>query len=284
MTFFNSDDFGITLTQAEHILQCRENGRLTGISAMPNAPLLEQAMAMVGDDPAFNVAVHLNVTEGLCLSAPEDVPLLAGPDGRFRQSFFQLLVLSLGPERRQLRQQLIHEFTLQMRRVLPLTGGRPIRLDGHQHIQMIPGVLAAIRDMARQSNYELTYIRWPREPLWPFLRHVSLWRYYRPVNLVKNLVLNLLALPSGRILRQMGLKQNMAMGLMLSGHMAYEPVRRLLPELERIAARRGVDLEVVIHPGWGVAPGQGLDVPGGHLEAFQLSPGRKEEYDCLMKL
>lgn len=284
MTLFNSDDYGITLVQAEHILQCRRAGRLTGISAMPNSPHLEEAMALVDDDPSLHVAVHLNVTEGLCLSAPEDVPLLAGPDGRFRQSFFRLLILSLGPGRRELQRQLAHEFSLQLRRVLPLTGNRPIRLDGHQHIQMIPAVLAAIRDTTRANGWDVTYIRWVREPLWPFLRRPSLWRYYRPVNILKNIVLNLLALPSGRIARDMGLARNMAMGLVLSGNMAYEPVHRLLPELERIAARRGMDLEVVIHPGWGIGPGQGLDVPGGPFEAFYLSPGRKAEYDCLMKL
>ena len=284
MTLFNSDDYGITMTQAEHILDCRREGRLTGVSAMPNSPVLEQAMALLADDPQLYVAVHLNVTEGLCLSPPEQVPLLAGPDGRFRQSFFRLFILSLGRSRRALQEQLAREFACQIRRVLPLMGGRPLRLDGHQHIQMIPAVMEAIRDTVRENGWTVTYVRWAREPLWPFLRHPGLWRYYRPVNIVKNVVLNVLALRSGRIMDQMGLKRNMAMGLVLSGNMAYEPVHRLLPELERIAARRGRELEVMIHPGWGIGSGEGLDVPGGPFEAFYLSPGRRNEYDCLRRL
>lgn len=283
MTLFNADDYGITIPQAEHILDCRKNGRLTGVSAMPNSPHLEAAMALLEDDPDLLVAVHLNVTEGLCLSDPADVPLLAGPDGRFRESFSRLLIQSV-THPRALRAQLIREFTLQIRRALPLMGDRPLRLDGHQHIQMLPAVLAAIRDTARQNGWTVSYIRWAREPIGPYLRHRELRRYYSFINLIKNAVLNLLSIPGWHIMKDMGLAKNAIMGLMLSGDMEYEPVSALLPDMERAAARRGADLELVMHPGWGVGPGQGLDKPGGIFEQFYLSPGRKAEYDCLHKL
>ncbi len=284
MTLINADDYGITLSQAEHILDCRREGRLTGVSAMPNSPALERAMGLLADDGALTVAVHLNATEGLCLSPPEEVPLLAGPDGRFRQSFFRLFALSLGPKRRALQEQLAREFARQIRRTLPLLGDRPLRLDGHQHIQMIPVVLEAIRDAVRENGWTVTYIRWAREPLLPYLRRPSVWRYSRPVNVVKNLTLNALALRSGRVMDEMGLKRNMVMGLVLSGNMAYEPVHRLLPDMERAAAKKGCTLELVMHPGWGVGPDEELDVPGGRFEAFYLSPGRRAEYDCLRRL
>lgn len=283
MTLFNADDYGVTLPQSEHILDCRKNGCLTGVSVMANSPCLEAAMALLAEDPALRVAVHLNVTEGLCLSDPAEVPLLAGPDGRFRESFARLLVQSV-THPRALRQQLIREFTLQIQRVLPLLGDRPLRLDGHQHVHMVPAVLAAVRDTVCQSGWTAAYIRWAREPLLPYLRHRELWKYYSFSNLAKNAALNLLALPGGRIMDEMGLAKNAVMGLMLSGNMAYEPVKALLPDMERAAARRGADLELVMHPGWGVGPGEGLDVPGGIFERFALSPGRKAEYDCLHKL
>lgn len=283
MTLFNADDYGITLPQSEHILECRREGRLTGVSVMPNSPCLAEAMALLTDDQDLLVAVHLNATEGLCLSEPAEVPLLAGPDGRFHQSFSRLCIQGLTMHKT-LQAQLTHEFALQIRRVLPLLGDRPLRLDGHQHIQMIPVVMAAIRDAVRQVGKPVSYIRWAREPLGPYLRHRELRRYYSPVNLLKNLVLNLLALPSRHILRQMGLPANAIMGLCLSGEMEYEPVKALLPDMERAAAKKGMDLELVMHPGWGIGPGEGLDVPGGIFEKFALSPGRKAEYDCLKRL
>ncbi len=283
MTLFNADDFGITLPQSEHILDCRREGVLTGVSVMPNSPHLEQAMALLEGDGTLHVAVHLNLTEGKCLSAPEDVPLLAGPDGRFRQSFFGLFVQTL-LHPRAMGAQMAREFSAQLDRTAPLLGDRPLRLDGHQHIQMIPGVMAAIQAVLAGRGVKAAYIRFSREPLGPYLRHRELWREYRPVNILKNLVLNGFALWDGRYMRRMGLEKNMVMGLVLSGGLEHRLVRALLPDMERAAAKRGAELELVMHPGWGVGPGEGLDVPGGPFEAFYLSPGRKREYDCLRAL
>lgn len=284
MTLFNADDYGVTPDQCRHILDCRAEGCLTGVSVMPNAPFLPKAMAMLGDDPALRVAVHLNVTEGKCLSKPEDVPLLAGPDGRFRLSFFKLFALSLGPKRDALKAQLTRELTAQIEGVRPFLEDRPLRLDGHQHIQMVPVVMETVRDIVKAWNYPVEYIRFSREPLGPYLKKPGLWRFYGPVNILKNLVLNVFAWRDGAYMRDMDLDRGMVMGLVLSGNMEYRLVSRLLPAFEKAAARRGCDLELVTHPGWGIGPGQGLDVPGGPFEAFGLSPGRKKEYDCLRQL
>jgi predicted glycoside hydrolase/deacetylase ChbG (UPF0249 family) len=284
MTRFNADDYGITLAQAEHICDCRTNGCLTGVSAMPNAPALPQAMSRIDHDQALTVAVHLNMTEGLCLSPPEDIPLLAQSDGRFYPSFFRLFALSLTHRRGALREQLKQEIKAQIQRVRPLLGDRPLRLDGHQHIQMIPIVMGAIREVVEENDYPVVYIRYSQEPLAPYLRHPSLWRDYKPVNLVKNLVLNVFSLWDRRHMSAMGLSRNIIMGLVISGNLEYRLVSVLLPDFQRIAQRRGVDVELVMHPGWGIASGEGLDVPGGIFEAFYADAGRKREYDCLKKL
>lgn len=283
MTLFNADDYGITPEQSAHIRECRA-GRLTGVSAMPNSPYLPDAMAAIDSDPSLRVAVHLNLTEGLCLSDPTDVPLLADGSGRFYPSFGRLLLLSLTPRRTALIAQIEREFAAQIERVTSLSSGRPLRLDGHQHIQMIPAVAAAIANLVTSRGLPVEYMRWTREPLWPYVRHISLWRDFKIVNVVKNIVLNGLALFSAKHMRRMGLRCNLAMGLVISGDLELRLVRALLPEMERIARRQGKDLELVMHPGWGIRPGEGLDVPGGIFEKFYLDPGRKKEYDCLREL
>ena len=284
MTLFNADDYGITAEQSEHIRECRRDGRLTGVSAMPNSPYLPEAMAAIETDRTLHVAVHLNLTEGLCLSDPAEVPLLADSSGRFYPSFGRLLFLSLTPRRDALIKQMRREFSAQIGRVTSLSGGRPLRLDGHQHIQMIPAVADAVSRVVLDRGLPVEYMRWTREPLGPYLRHVSLWRDYRPVNVVKNLVLNVLGLFSEKYMRRMGLACNMAMGLVISGNLEYRLVKELLPDMVRLAERRGKDLELVMHPGWGIRSGEGLDVPGGIFETFYLDPGRKKEYDCLKRI
>ena len=284
MTLYNADDFGITVAQAEHILNCRREGKLTGVSAMPNSPHLEAAMELIQDDPDLYVAVHLNLTEGCCLSEPAKVPLLAAADGRFKLSFFKIFALSLGPKRRALKEQMALELSAQIDRVMPLMGDRPLRLDGHQHIQMIPVVMETIGDLVREKGYPVSYIRYTREPRGPYLRHMEFRRDYGPVNVVKNLVLNVFGWMDKKYMRQMGLTPHAAMGLVISGTLEYRLVSNLLPDMERAAAKWGADLELVMHPGWGVGPGEGLDVPGGPFEAFYLDSGRRREYECLTQL
>ena len=114
MTLFNADDYGVTAAQTEHILDCRKHGCLTGVSAMPNSPYLPEAMSAIADDPGLRVAVHLNLTEGLCLSDPADIPLLAQADGRFYPSFLRLFLLSLGPKRAALLAEMQRELTAQI--------------------------------------------------------------------------------------------------------------------------------------------------------------------------
>ena len=283
MTLYNADDYGITARQAENIRRCRGEGCLTGVSAMPNSPYLPEAMVAIAEDKTLCVAVHINLTEGLCLSKPSDVPLLAGADGRFYPSFTRLLRLSV-TKPKALHTQLKREIAAQIDRVLPLLAGRGLRLDGHQHIQMIPAVLRAVRDVLSEKGLTAEYIRWSCEPLSPYLRHMALWRDYPPVNVVKNLVLNTLGLFSRRYMRDMGQKRGAVMGLVISGNLEYRLVSALLPDFERYAAKRQKTLELVMHPGWGVEPGEGLDAPGGIFEAFYKDPARRREYDCLMKL
>ena len=213
MTRFNADDYGVCPAQCEAIRACRREGALTGVSVMPNSPYLAQAMAALAGDAALEVAVHLNVTEGLCLSKPEEVPRLAGADGRFRQTFFRLFIQGCLPGRKALKAQLKKELRAQLRRVWPLLDGRALRLDGHQHIQMAPIVLAALAEALAEEGLRPAYLRWSCEPLGPYLRKMSLWRDYRPVNIVKNLVLNLCGRLGRRRLRAMGLAPGMVMAL-----------------------------------------------------------------------
>jgi len=284
MTLFNADDFGVCETQCRHILECRENGALTGVSLMPNSPYLESAAELLRGDIPLRTAVHLNLTEGLCLSDPKDIPLLVSADGRFCLSFTKILLASVGASRELVYAQMKTEIAAQLDRVLPLIEDHPLRIDGHQHIQMIPAVMRALCDVLAEKGLRASYVRFSCEPVGPFLRRPALWKDCGAVNLCKNLLLNLLGRFDRGTLREMGVKENMVMGLMFSGNLEYRLVSTVLSELEQIAEKQGKDLELVMHPGWGIAEGESLDVVGGPFDRFNRGEGRKREYDCLHQL
>ena len=74
------------------------------------------------------------------------------------------------------------------------------------------------------------------------------------------------------------------MGAMFSGSMSEERVRKLLVHYNRIARKQGKIIEAAFHPGF-LQKDEKLMV--GNRKGFYnfyLSPGRKIEFDTLIKL
>ena len=209
--------------------------------------------------------------------------MLAAADGRFRQSFAELLLLSFF-RRKKFRAQAALEIGKQYEAVSAILEEPLHRFDGHQHIQMIPGVLEALCEVLREKKLSPEYIRCSREPLSPYFRHPELWCRLKPVNWVKNGLLNVLGWMTAGKFRGLGLAPARVLGLLISGDLEYDLVKPLLPDFEALAARKDFQLELVMHPGYGIPAGGGIDLPGGIFEQFDLSPNRKKEYDCLLQL
>ena len=104
---------------------------------------------------------------------------------------------------------------------------------------------------------------------------------YRPINLVKNLVLNALAFWDRKKLKS--LKKNSAVffGILLSGKMDLERVERLLPAFEKISEKKNLPLEVLCHPGGVEHPDKLMDLENADCVAFYRSQGRKLEKQML---
>ena len=247
---FHADDYGLFPTQSHRILDCHRNGNLNGISVFPNSPHLSECMSdMYQFSEEVAVTVHLNLIEGKSLTP---VPLLTDGEGRLNCSFGGLLLHSFLPGRDRYRQQLKQELLAQIRAVRKyFPEGSPLRLDGHAHYHMIPVVFDAMMDVIREENLKVSYIRIPREYLRIYFRRLHKLQELSPINLVKVLVLNVLSLLAERKYGDMlqGLQKKLFMGVFLSGRMYYENVIHLLPGAVALAERKGMDLEILGHPG-----------------------------------
>lgn len=275
---FHADDYGLFPTQSHRILDCRRNGNLGGVSIMPNSPHIRECVSdlypFLGD---VAVTVHLNLIEGQSLC---DVPLLTDGEGNLNCSYGGLLVRSFLPGRKKLRQQLKKELGAQIRAVREaLPEGIPLRLDGHAHFHMIPVVFDAMMDVIREEDLPVTYIRIPREYVRLYLRHFFRLRDFSPINLVKVLVLNVLTLLArikhGRYLK--GLEQKLFLGVCLSGRMYSENAEVLLPDALKLARRKGMDLEILAHPGGVYEPEDIRKITSSDDLDFLISPLRKRE-------
>ena len=250
---YHADDFGLFPTQSQRILDCYRNGMLNGVSVMPNSEELARCMALLRPvQKDIAVTVHLNLIEGRSLCAPKDVSLLTDEDGIFKVSFGELLLHSFLPDRNAYRQQLKKELRAQIFAVKAFQAAdAPVRLDGHAHYHMLPVVFDALIDVIREENLKVSYIRVPREYASLYIRHWKELQDLSPINLVKVLILNVLAARNQRRYTDYmdSLEQSVFLGVFLSGRMYRENVAPILPDAIRLAKKLNRGVEVLAHPG-----------------------------------
>lgn len=250
---YHADDYGLFPEQSKRILRCYEKGKLNGVSVMPNSDDLEVCMELLRPyQKEIAVTIHLNLIEGRSLCDPREVPLLTDSGGIFRASFGGLLLHSFLPDRDAYRDQIKKEIRAQISAVSSfLEAGVPLRIDGHAHYHMLPVVFDALMDVIREDRLQISYIRIPKEYPSLYLRHWKQLQDFSPINLVKVLILNILA---NRNLRKYGdylnsLEQRLFLGVFLSGRMYRENVAQILPQAHRLARERNWKMEILAHPG-----------------------------------
>ena len=175
----HADDFGMNAAVNEGILRAFRDGLLTSTSLLANAPAAEEACAawpvlvndlragdvasasrrwQLGDDlPPFDLGVHLNLTQGRPLTGTYPVELL-NDRGQFP---------GIGPVFRRLRTAgsrfrdgVRAELQMQIERLVDC-GIQPTHLNGHQYVELMPGVAALMPELAKK--YSIRIVRVARE-------------------------------------------------------------------------------------------------------------------------
>ncbi|MFR3249601.1 MAG: ChbG/HpnK family deacetylase [Eisenbergiella sp.] len=251
----HADDFGESIHASEDILDCIKAGKLDSISILTNMSCFETCVKRYREEKTNfpkkpKISVHLNFMEGSCLADPKKLPGLVDAEGHFCISWGKLFLQSFLPGKKKMQEQLQMEMELQIRafrQAFPEL--KKLRFDSHQHTHMIPVVAAALFEVIRRNNLEVEYIRDSREPMLPFLKEISLYPTYRPVNFVKNMILNFCSWIAAGKFRKMKLEPMYLWGLVMSGHMDKERVEKLMPQVKKAAGKQGRTLEILFHPG-----------------------------------
>ena len=239
---FHADDYALFPTQSHRILDCHRNGKLNGLSIMPNSPYLGECVSdlypFLGN---MAVTVHLNLMEGRSLCDPNQVPLLTNAQGHLNCGFGSLLLRSFLPGREKLRQQLKQELKAQ--------------------------ILAVRKELPKEV------------PLRLYLPHFFRLRDLSPINLVKVAVLNLLSgmarLKYRKELQPM--EKKLFLGVALSGRMYYENLKVFFPQAMKLAGKKGWDLEILGHPGGVFEEEDIAQITSADDKTFLTSPLRDRE-------
>jgi len=278
-----ADDYGLSQSSAAHIEQCVTERKLNKVSVFPNGVIPDFARRINHDK--LDLTLHLNLVEGKCLAEKEEIPLLVSENGYFKHSFEGLLLLSLSPKQKAFRQQIKTEIRAQLAYwVEHIPQDEPLIIDSHQHVHMIPLIFEELMSVIRAEKLKVQYMRYPAEPILPYVKTPSLYLTYCPVNLVKQWLLKALGAVNRKELKKSGIRTGYFMGILFSGHMDEKRVRKVLPHYLKLAEKKNMDLEILFHPGYMDAGDTVLDTHKAGFNRFYASNGRKVEFDALQNL
>ena len=276
MIYFCADDYGISKQSNTRIENCIKNGVLNKVSVLPNGELGDFKENLSG---AHKISLHLNLVEGYPLSNPKDVDLLVTKDGNFRHSFIGLFFLSYSGKRRRLEEQLYKEIKKQLVFWKEQIGETPVCVDSHQHTHMIPLVFKTLLRVIKDERIDVEYLRIPAEPVVPYLLAPSTCKIK---GMIKQWLLNFLYLVNRKKLRESNINHSYFMGVMLSGRVTEDGIKKLLGHYQKIAEKHNKDIEIALHPGYIEQGEQMIDGCRADFQKFYFSPWRKKEYDTLI--
>lgn len=269
-----------------------KDGKLNSISVLANMSCFEECVRLYREaqgefpwQPA--ISVHVNLMEGSCLSDPKDLPDLVDEKGHFQISWEKLFFVSYLPSRNRFKKQLKKEIELQIKAVAGAFSElnlQELRIDSHQHTHMIPVVAEALFEVLEEQGWKASYIRDAKEPFFVFLKKTSLYKTYRPVNFVKNILLNYCSALLQKRFRNAGMKPMYLWGLIMSGHMDEKRIRQLLSDIEKKAEHNGRMLEILFHPGQVLREEISDEFSQEDAIVFHVSPDRSVEKQAVYAL
>ena len=145
----NADDLGWTEGVNRGIAEAHRKGLVTSTSLLANGQAFDSAVEVARKNPALGVGVHLNLSDGPPTAPAEKVRGLINGKG----------ALEGGPENLLLRiarrslpvEEVEREWDAQIRKVRD-AGVEPTHLDGHKHVQMLPGLFEIALRLAKKHG------------------------------------------------------------------------------------------------------------------------------------
>ena len=147
----NADDLGWTQGVNRGIAEAHRNGIVTSTSLLANGGAFEEGVRTARESPRLGVGVHLNLSDGKPVAPPERVKSLLDDNGDFSGGP-ETLLLRLTAKKVETK-EVETEWNAQIEKVRA-AGIRPTHLDGHKHVQMLPGLFAVALRLAKKHGIE----------------------------------------------------------------------------------------------------------------------------------
>ncbi len=139
----NADDFGLSPSVNQGIVDCFKEGLITSASMMMNTPYTDDAIKLAKKHKLKNIGIHLNLTYGKSVLPASEVPSLVDENGTFHYVCMLGYYTQYLDAKKELRAQ-IEKFLA--------SGLVPTHLDHHHYFNEIPNILKAYLELAEEYN------------------------------------------------------------------------------------------------------------------------------------
>ncbi len=147
---FNADDFGISKGVNAAIEKAHKEGILNSASLMVNQKYAPEAIEKARQMPDLEMGLHINLTNEEPAANPKDIPLLVAENGKLKNGFVNLLLLSfLHPC--ELARQVEIEVRAQIEKYMQ-SGLKLEHLDSHRHVHLIPVIFKVVKKLGDEFN------------------------------------------------------------------------------------------------------------------------------------
>ena len=145
----NADDLGWTEGVNRGIAEAHRKGLVTSASLLANGRAYESALRVASANLELGVGVHLNLSDGPPTANPEEVHGLLDEAGNLQNSPESLL-LRIASRTLEL-DEVEREWDAQIQKVRN-SEIQPTHLDGHKHVQMLPGLFEIALRLAKKHR------------------------------------------------------------------------------------------------------------------------------------
>jgi predicted glycoside hydrolase/deacetylase ChbG (UPF0249 family) len=150
----NADDLGWTEGVNQGIVEAHRRGLVTSASLLANGVAFESAVAAARKNPELGIGVHLNLSDGVPKAPTSEVKGILNSAGQLEGGPETLLFRIAG--RTLPLNEVEREWNAQIETIVE-TGIQLTHLDGHKHVQMLPGLFEIALKLAKK--YKIRALR-----------------------------------------------------------------------------------------------------------------------------
>ncbi len=285
----HADDLGLSKATNQSIIFLAKSQIIDSTSVLINGNSLKEAIYELKECENFTLFLHLCLTEGAPITPLPEIRNLVSSKGLLNMSFFNLLFISLLPKNNRIylrvKKQLITEIRNQISLYKELTQLKHIKIDGHQHIHLIPIILDIILEISREE--EIKWVRTTSEPIPTGLPFIALVSTLRTGGFIKWVILQILSKLAKKKLQQANLQTNSSFsGILFTGRMTEKILALAWKKLKQNSSLDENTAPIILtHPANSLQTKLNKsDLINFHLSKdFSTSPWRMHELDSLIK-